>query len=337
MLAREEALHAYVLGPWSHDHASRPGSVIGQRPYDREQSPEQRIDTYKTPANLLPTYLLPSRLLSVIIEYKLGQSLHSMKAAHLMVETFRDRPASKTDDTPLSEKVAQIMDSGETLNFVDAHYEFTGGIKMLAAFLAAQRQRKYIRRANAIISKTMTREEIDGKSVAQLVSPVSGTIWVMPDTDSYERLIAEQDLDEETAALVKEAAQEVNRGGMQQINRVRKLGGILQWAPFSSALARTYNSAGNLTWLKTPNIPDQVPGLLGRARYTLPVAYANGDGGRSRWAVGDLIDRDAIEIASRRVRDGIYLERTVGALCTMQAQLTGVPVEHLGKVFEPAS
>ena len=83
------------------------GSVIEQLKYDRDLYPEQRIDTYKTEINKLPPrYLLPDRLLSIIIRSKLAASLGSKETANRMVDSFRDRPASKTDDTPLLEKIS---------------------------------------------------------------------------------------------------------------------------------------------------------------------------------------------------------------------------------------
>ena len=122
---------------------------------------------------------------------------------------------------------------------------------------------------------------------------------------------------------------------MRELKTARLLGGILQWAPFSSAVIREYDGAGKLVRLQTPPMPSQVPGLLARSRYALPVGYWDDkQQGEVRWSIGDLIDRDSIDVRSRRIRDGMYLERTIGELCTILAELSGVPVEHAGKVFE---
>jgi hypothetical protein len=335
LLKMEEALHHYVLGPWSSDHESRPGSAIRQVEYDRDKYLEQRLDTYRTPIKIVPTYLLPSRLLSVMIEYKLAKSFRSDDTARRMVGSFRNRPASRTDDTPLLTKVSQIIDKGETLNFIDSHAEFTGGQKLLAAISAALPNRRYVRRNTTIISNTMTRERLGDKTVAQLVEPVSSIVWVNPDTESYENLIDSQHLDEETAALIKAAGQKANAGAMRELKKARDKGGILQWAPFSSEVKRVLDSDGNLQSLKAPTLPSQAPGLLARSRYTLTGAYwVDYEAREVRWSVGELIDRDSIDVESRKVRDGIYVERAIGELCIMLAELAGVPVEQSGKVFE---
>lgn len=344
LLELETALNDYVLEPWSGEHAGRPGSPIEQRPYTRE--PDQRIDTFRTPLNEIPPYLRHPAVLSRAIEYKLAESfrgdknllrsLNSFRIARRMVRSFVDRPTSRSNQTPLMDTVSAIIEEGETLNVVDAHYEFTGGVRLLAALQAAHGQAEYIYRTNVLVSKTMTREQIAGKSITALVTPVGSVIWVVPDTKSYLELVHRQQLDEDAFRLVEEAANFVNYGSMKELRAARKIGGILEWAPFSSALIRKTDEAGVLTGLETPEIPSQVPNLLGKAKYVLPVAYGeNPRTGQISWEVGDLIERDTIEASSRKVRDTLHLERVVGSLCTMQARISGVPVEHLGKVFEP--
>lgn len=334
LLEMEQALHQYVLGPWSADHAGRPGSPIRQLEYDRDKYPEQRLDTYRTPIKTLPTYLLPSRLLSVVIGSKLAKSFESDDTARQMVDSFKNRPASRTDDTPLLTKVSEIINNGETVSLIDSHAEFTGGLKLLAAISVALQDRRLVRRNTAIISNTMTREKLGDKTATQLAEPITSVIWVNPDTESYENVINSQHLDEPTAALIKAAGLKANAGAMRELKRARDKGGILQWAPFSSEVKRILDSGGNLHSLKAPTLPAQVPGLLARTRYSLPGAYwVDYEAQEVRWSVGELIDRDSIDVESRKVRDGIYVERAIGELCTMLAELSGVPVEQSGKVF----
>jgi hypothetical protein len=333
-LEMERALHRYVWGPWSSDHAGRPGSEIGQLEYDRDLRPEQRLETHKTPMRTLPTYLLPGRLMSLILERKLADTYGSGEVARSMIRSF-DRPASRTDDTPLLEKLDQALENHETVSLVDSHAEFTGGVRLMTALSAALGKSRYIRRNYVIISNTMTREKVRNKSIADLISPVAHIVWVNPDTDSYKKLIEKQGLDEETAELIEMGGNVANAGGMKEIIKVTKgKGGLLQWAPFSSAVERVLDSNGKLAALKAPNLPDQAPGLLGRSRYALPVAYwPDPDSSRIKWTIGDLHDREAINVGGRHVRDGIYIERVVGELCTMLSELAEVPVEQGGKVF----
>lgn len=335
----EEALHRYVLGPWSADHAGRPGAAIQQLEYDRERYPEQRIETYLTPINKLPpSYLLPDRLLRIIIRSKLAGSLGSKETASHMIDSFRDRPTSKTDSTPLLDKLSSLFDSGETVSLLDTHADFTGGLKLLAAISTALGKRRYFELNHAIISKTMAREKIYGKPVGKVATPVASVVWVIPDTDSYERLVANHGLDEPDARLVKAAAEKVNAGAMRELAQARKQGGFLQWAPFSSAVVPEHDSNNRLVKLKAPSVPAQVPGLLARSRYALTAGYWQDPGsGAVKWSVGDLIDRDSIDVKPRRVRDGVYLERAIGDLCTILADLSGVPVEYSSKVFETSS
>jgi hypothetical protein len=337
MLEMEQALHTYVLDPWSADHSGRPNSAITQLAYDRVKHPEQRLDTYRTGMDIIPAYFLPSRLLSVIIRSKLAASFKSQETAQRMIDSYKDRPASRSDDTPLLEKISEIIDTRVTISLVDTHAEFSGGFKLLAALSAALAKRKYHRLNQAIISNTMTREALGGKPVAKVASPIAHVVWVNPDTDSYERLIKNQDLDDKSANLIKQAAAYANAGAMRELKKARKRGGVLQWAPFSSAVIREYASNGDLSKLKTPPLPSQVPGLLSRSRYALPVGYWDDySSGEIKWAIGNLIDRDAIDVEDRRIRDGIYTERTIGELCTILAELSRVPVENSGKIFEIA-
>jgi hypothetical protein len=337
LLEMEKALHQYVLGPWSADHAGRPGSAISQVEYDRDKYPEQRLDTYRTRMNILPTYLLPSRLLAVMIESKLADAFGSAETARKMVDSFRHRPASQTDSMPLKKRLSMLIDSGETISVVDTHAEFTGGIRMLAALSAAMSDRRMMRLNTTIISNTMTREEIDGKTIAELVSPVSDIVWVNPDTKSYDELVKKQKLGSKSSELVKIAGTKANAGAMRELKKSRSKGGLLQWAPFSSTVLRIFDDKDRLVRLKTPTLPSQAPGLLSRSRFTLPFAYwEDGESGEVKWAIGDLIDRNNIEFESKRVRDGIYLEMVIGELCTMLAEVSGVPVEHAGKMFGAA-
>ncbi len=332
-LPLERVMHQYVWGPWSADHASRPDSEITQLAYDPERYPEQRFEVHKSEITT-PSDYVPGWLLAFLIQRKLGRSFDSPEVARRMVDSFRDRPASQTDQTPLLEKLNELIENGETISMIDSHADFTGGVRLLTALSAALKKGKYLRRNTAMISKTMTREAIRGKSVARHVLPISSIIWVNPDTDSYQQLLKQQELDEKSLALVDRGSKTINAGAMRAFTEARKKGGIMQWAPFSSAVERITDPDGNLIKLQAPNLPDQAPGLLARTRYTLPVAYwPDKHAGQIKWLIGDLHDRDSIAVETKKIREGMYVERALGQLCTLLSEVSGVPVEHSGTVF----
>jgi hypothetical protein len=301
--ALERGLHER-LGLWAADHARRYSeiTVLG---YDPASRPEQRIETFKSPAGTVLAALDDAdrfALLQAGYERTLGTGAGDVLGALAeCADDLRDALAG-------GRSVAVLTGHADTLYDVGA---FGGGVALALGDPAL------IGRNATILNKVMSRELFSGTPIADLFREFGSVYWVIPDSDSAR-----------TWGIDERAIRYINANAMRTLLRDMREGIVLTLAPTGSAMRPEYGPDGQLVRIVVPPVADGTAKLICHFdAYIVGTLWL----GRSRVdGIREIPPRSGAGHREREEADRRLVEEAMETMAAMTQELAGVPVSYAG-------
>jgi hypothetical protein len=320
IIAAEIETHE-VLTPWVAEHNVNSNGIFTDLGYDPDKYPWQRLDVSYTPVLEIPTDV-PDEVVLAFIRERLIDHIGSEEKVDDMIRAYQETPAYPESVNSVAEEVNLMVARGETLGIINDHLEkgnYRDVVVNLGVLAVASQNVALRSRMDVLLGFPLTRQAVNGKSVAQETINAAGIIWTMQNTDNRK-----------SRPFPGLAVRVIAKGMNDAIEQRQAEGGLaIAVVPSGTGTNKVPNEFGNEVYERSDVTPSV--GIMRWWDGILPVAIRDGaviPGPIHK--IDKLSDEDEKKLTrrQRKIRGETMVYAALDTLSQNEANLTHTPVRY---------